>query len=450
MRKRLRFGLLALASMVLVFSGCKRNGPDKLDNELEEAMNTASNGSGKYYYLLPESDDFSSIPQDPNNPLNTDKVALGKLLYHETGLALNPKLAQGEYTYSCGSCHHAAAGFQAGIRQGIGEGGKGYGARGEGRVPDPTYPVDSLDVQPIRSPSAMNAAWQEAMLWNGQFGATGVNSGTQASWTAGTPVEDNFLGYEGVETQAIAGLKVHRMIIDSAWMANDPICGPLFTNAFSDRSPSERITRETAGLAIAAYERTLIANEAPFQDYIRGNTEALTDQQKEGATLFFGKAGCATCHNGPALNSMTFHALGMNDLDGPGLYGLTGAGAESAKLGRGGFTGNAADEYKFKVPQLYNLKDSPFYGHGGNFTSVREVVEYFNAGVAQNSNVPAGQLSSFFVPLGLSDDEVTAITDFIENGLYDPNLARYEPSSVPSGLCFPNNDAQSRIDRGCN
>ena len=80
------------------------------------------------------------------------------------------------------------------------------------------------------------------------------------------------------------------------------------------------IKEEFAGLAVAAYERTVLANQAPFQAWLRGNTGALTDRQKAGATVFFGKAGCVSCHTGPALNSMAFHAIGMNDLDdGPAL-----------------------------------------------------------------------------------------------------------------------------------
>ena len=58
--------------------------------------------------------------------------------------------------------------------QGIADGGLGYGVRGEGRHPNPVYDTDSLDVQPIRSPSILNAAYQEVQLWNGQFGAHGL------------------------------------------------------------------------------------------------------------------------------------------------------------------------------------------------------------------------------------------------------------------------------------
>ena len=77
------------------------------------------------------------------------------------------------------------------------------------------------------------------------------------------------------------------------------------------------------------------------------------------------------------------------------------------------------------------------------------MVEYFNNGIAENSNVPNGQLAEEFKPLNLTNEEVNQITAFLENALYDDNLKRYEPSSLPTGNCFPNNDPLSRNDLGC-
>ena len=416
-----------------------------LDADLESLLLDQSQGQGLSYFTLPESADYANIPQDPKNPITADKVALGQLLYHETGLAINPKSGVGMFSYSCASCHHAQGGFQAGRVQGIADGGVGFGQQGEGRQPNPLYSLDSLDVQPIRTPSALNIAYQEVVLWNGQFGATGPNVGTEANWTAGTPKETNTLGYHGVETQAIAGLKVHRMEIDS--LSNFPGYKGMCDKAFSELPEEDRISRETAGLAIAAYERTLLANRSPFQKWLRGDYTAMSEQEKRGAILFFEKAECSSCHSGPALNSMEFYALGMNDLDGPGIYG--NAPDDATQKGRGGFTGKAADDYKFKVPQLYSLRYSPFYGHGGNFNSIFDVLEYKNNAVAENSAVPSAQLAQTFRPLGLTDTELAELEAFITTGLDDSELDRYLPADLPSGLCFPNNDQQSRSDLGC-
>jgi cytochrome c peroxidase len=121
----------------------------------------------------------------------------------------------------------------------------------------------------------------------------------------------------------------------------------------------------------------------------------------------------------------------------------------AVRKGRGGFTLDPADDFTFKTPQLYNLTDSPFYGHGSSFATLREVVEYKNDAVAQNAIVPPGQLADGFHPLGLTPEEVTDLVAFLENALYDPKLERYVPNRLPSGNCFPVNDPQAQADLGC-
>jgi cytochrome c peroxidase len=446
--------LITLTGFALLFNACQKDDDSssssaQLDAELQQILKDASGGVGASQFLLPNATELSKIPQDPRNEITQEKIQLGALLFHETGLGLNPMHGENSGNYSCASCHFASAGFQAGRHQGISDGGIGFGINGEGRVPDPMYDLSELDVQPIRSPSALNSAYQKVNLWNGQFGAVGPNAGTDAQWTPGTPKETNNLGYEGVETQAIAAMNVHRLKIDKT------ICQSLgydnlFDQAFPDVPSPDRYDREHAGLAIAAYERSLLANQAPFQLWLKGKSSAMTDQEKEGAALFFGKAGCVSCHGGPNLANMEFYAIGMNDLfeATEATYGADENSNEN--LGRYSFTKVDADKYKFKVPQLYNLADSPFYGHGASFRNVRDVVVYKNNAVKENNDVPDSQLAEEFKPLGLSGTEIDAITVFIESALRDPNLLRYQPLSIRSGNCFPNNDDQSRVDLGCN
>ncbi|MFP4471239.1 MAG: cytochrome-c peroxidase, partial [Bacteroidales bacterium] len=292
----------------------------------------------------------------------------------------------------------------------------------------------------------MNSAYQQVMLWNGQFGATGPNAGTEHLWKPGTPLEMNFLGYEGVETQAIAGMTVHRLDI-----VHDFVYGceyrEMFDAAFPEVPEIKRYTKITAGLAMAAYGRTVLSNRAPFQDYLKGDYYAMTEDQKQGALLFFGKANCVACHTGPALNSMEFHALGMMDLMGEDFLGP--APDVRTQKGRGGFTGNPDDDYKFKVPQLYGLRAARHFGHGASFYDLHAVVEYKNIAIKENPRVPDSQLAEEFVPLNLTKSEIKQLVTFIEDALNDKELYRYAPESLPSGLCFPNNDEQSRIDLGC-
>lgn len=439
------FTYIIILSCIFLTSCKKDNSIDEIDENLQEALIVA--GEDLSFFQQPKSTNFSSIPQDPNNTITSEKVELGKLLFHETAFATAGEFPITKFSYSCASCHHAGAGFQAGIAQGLGEGGEGFGVMGEGRIRNELCDPTLCDVQPIRTPTVLNGAYQPLMLWNGQFGATSLNEGTDALWTEGTPKEVNHLGFEGLETQAIAGLEVHRMMID-AESVNTFGYKDLFDSAFGDINEAERYSITTAGLAIAAYERTILANESPFQKYLGGDLDALTSAQKEGAYLFFSKAECYTCHTGPALSKMEFHALGMNEFDPSDVTHYDPE--DPTKFGRYSFTGNESDKYLFKTPQLYNLKQHNFFGHGASFTSIKEIIEYKNKGIPENSSIPSNSISDEFKPLGLSDDEVEKLVDFIENGLFDPNIERYVPESLPSGNCFPNNDEISQEDLGCN
>jgi len=426
-----------------------------LDQELRQRLLEAAGEDGLGVFQLPPSTALGRIPQDPRNPLTPAKVELGRLLFHESVLAVDHFRPEGRESYGCASCHFAQAGFQANRVQGVGEGGDGFGLRGEGRNVLPQYDSEphAPDLQPIRTPTILNAAFQELMLWNGQFGGVGPNLGTEDRWV-GAVLESNHLGLHGLEAQAYGGMKVHRMAsVELSRIAEIDEYRHLYRRAFpGDREPIRRLN---TALAIAAWERTVLANEAPFQRWLRGALDALTENEKEGAVLFFGKAGCVSCHTGPALSSMTFHALGMHDIDGAhdqanlDLRPFGGQVSEEVRRGRGGFTGRAEDDFTFKTPQLYNLLDSPFYGHGASFASVRQVVEYKNHGVPENPRVPSERLAREFQPLGLTAAEVDAITAFLEGGLRDPDLLRYVPDRLPSGACIPVNDETARQELGC-
>lgn len=417
-----------------------------IDNRLNEAIIEASGNVGRVHYILPDSDQLYRIPQDPQNRLTSNKIELGQLLFHESSFSTIGKFDHLKTTYSCASCHHATAGFQANMPQGIGDGGEGFGIAGEARNINELAVSTDVDVQPLRTPSAMNLAYQTNLLWNGQFGATALNKNTRANWKEGTPLATNVMGYEGLETQAIAGITVHRMAYNEELITENGY-KELFDSAFPEIDSNDRYTVERAGQAIAAYERIMISNEAPFQKWLRGDVTALTESQKEGAIVFFGSGKCATCHDGPALAKMEFHAIGMGDFNPGEVFNFDVE--DVATLGRASFTEDDDDKYKFKVPQLYNLKDSPFYGHGASFKSIREVIEYKNDANMEKPDMPASYLSEHFTPLGLSTMEIDNLVDFLENGLYDPNLMRYEPVSINSGNCFPNNDDQSKADLGC-
>jgi cytochrome c peroxidase len=284
-------------------------------------------------------------------------------------------------------------------------------------------------------------------MWSGRFGAHYNNEGTEDLWGVVDPAtEVNHLGLDGLEAQNIEGTVTHRMVIDD-YVLDTLGYRLLFDKAFGDWPGNARYGRVAFSFALSAYIRTLLPNRAPWQKWLAGDHYALTDAQKRGALLFLGKAGCYRCHQGPALNGNEFHALGVKDLCDVG--GLRTGLNDNRNLGRGGFTQRPEDNYRFKVPQLYNVGDMPFYFHGSSYDNLRELVEYFNAGIPENPRVPAENISPFFHPLGLTSTEVDDLVDFLDNGLRDAELNRYVPEAVLSGNCFPNNDPQSRQDLGC-
>lgn len=430
---------------------------------------------------MPKDNNLSEIPADPKNPITKEKVALGKLLFHETGVGTATLDSSRSETYSCATCHHAAAGFKAGTKQGIGDGGLGFGRQGEGRVLGADMDVDAKDgnlaklpdLQPLASPAALNVAYQDVMLWNGSFGSRdgGVNSVIEDIGKAGPQnIKANLFGLSGVETQVLAGTHVHRLRFDAdSYLQSLPKYRNLYRKAFPDGDtgiiPHDDMVKVTvtaealgAAKAIAAFERTIISNQAPFQRWLWGDKNALSKRQLRGGILFFGEAGCSGCHKGPALSSEPgasadeiFFSIGFADFDpnDPDIHLAGNTVPENISLGRGGFTGDELDNHKFKVPQLYNLKDSDVFGHGASFSSVKEVIEYKNAGIPQKEEVQNLAFNEGFMPLGLTRREIRDLTAFVSGALYDPNLSRYTPKRLPTGNCFPVADLQSALDLGC-
>lgn len=445
-------GIIFCAAILTIFVSCQNDDDYQeieqslIDDTLSELLLEASEGEGNSFFILPNSNEYGLIPQDPLNPITSAKVALGQLLLHDTAMGGDPKIEDRQFQYACATCHPVASAFHAGRRQGIGEGGIGFGFKGEGRFIDPLMPIDSVDIQPIRVPTLLNLAYQDVALWDGRFGGTGTNAGTEAGWDL---IPENFEGFQGIEVQAMQGQDEHRLLVDEAFVDTYGY-RDLFDVAFPEIPSPDRYSRRTAGLAIAAFNRTLLSNKAPWQEYLKGDLGALTNQQKRGAVVFLDQGKCVQCHTGPALKDKAFHAFGFGDFNGdPDAVIKPGVDIAAVARGRGNFTGNAADDYKFKTPTLYNLTDAGFFGHGSTFTSIRDVVAYKNEGISQNTTVPSGQLAEQFGGLGLTETQINDLTAFLSDALRDRDLTRYVPEASNSGFCFPANDDQARIDIGC-
>ena len=415
---------------------------EQLEQTLRSAIVAQSGGVGLQAFTLPESDDYNAIPQDPNNSITAAKVELGKMLFHDNRFALNGFSDQSP-SWSCSTCHTVANGFKPGISQGIGEGGQGIGEQRRLAFGfDPNAPEESAnkpDMQPIAVPSILNVAFQEVVLWNGQLGNASnglINSSLSSDILApaNLPSNVNVNQLAGIESQAIAGQIVHRLrFTHDSPLQQSVVYQNLWNNAYPAGSIDIAVD---VAKAIASFERTVFANQAPFQRWLRGEENALNESELAGANLFFGKAGCSSCHTGPALSSRTgaledevFFSLGFADFDN-NKVAIHGPIAEEARLGRGGFTNDPTRYYQFKVPQLYNLADSSVFGHGASFKSIKQVIEYKNNAVAQNADA-INHLDRRFRPLNMSIREVNELTTFLTTALYDPSLDRYFPVRLP-------------------
>jgi hypothetical protein len=260
---------------------------------------------------------------------------------------------------------------------------------------------------------------------------------------------------------------------------------PAFVKLFRDAFPDEAAQADakndltllvndvTEFRAQATFLRTVVTRDTPFDRYLAGDDRALTPAQRRGAKLFFtpaangaGGAGCFSCHSGPMLNKQpddpdvagigayveeNFFNVGIGDHPVQALNALARGRLDPAKLGTDGFpyhsedtgrqevTHNPDHAFKFRALTLRQLKDGRNFFHNGSFTKVRNVVEYFNAGVPQDRTAGASPtLSARFTNprgpgypngLGLNEQEVDELTDFLENALYDPALVNYDPAS---------------------
>ncbi len=434
---------LSILTCCLLIASCDSDDFGISDDNLMGLIAEKSSTGSADFFIMPASGDYAALPnQDPTNPITEEKVQLGKLLFFETGIgqdALNP---EGKETYSCATCHVPESGFLPGRIQGIADGAVGFGDFGSERITLSQYAEEDLDAQGNRPLTVMNVTYMTNTTWSGAFGANDRNVGTEEFWVGDAHI--NQTGLFGLEAQNIEGLETHRMDINEKVLTEYGYA-ERFDAAFPNVPQADRYTKTTASFAISAYLRTILTNEAPFQRYLKGDEDALFESEKRGASIFFGKANCISCHSGPSFSSMNFVTLGTRDLYEVG--GLKTSADDPRNLGRAFFTGRESDEYRFKVPQLYNLAQYKTFFHGSSKTSIEDVLDYKITARSEHPNVDDSEVA--LNPLNLSEAEKKDLVNFLRNGLFDGRMSRYVPEAVPSGNCLPNNDDKSKADLGC-
>lgn len=264
-------------------------------------------------------------PEPAGNPTTPAKVELGKMLYHDPRLSANGVL-------SCNSCHNV---------MGAGDDNR-HGSIG---VKD--------QVGGRSAPTVYNAAFSSVQFWDGR--APSLEE--QARGPVTNPAEMGMKSWDDV----VARLKAM----------------PDYTRAFAAAFGGENsVTADNAVKAIAAYERTLITPNSPYDKYAQGDKGALSEQQVRGMNAF-AEVGCVGCHSGPAFNGPALP-------EGTGFYQKFPAyenGVLEAKYGfsqdpgRFEATHDASDKHFFRVPTLRNVALTAPYFHNGKVRTLEEAVK---------------------------------------------------------------------------
>jgi cytochrome c peroxidase len=159
----------------------------------------------------------------------------------------------------------------------------------------------------------------------------------------------------------------------------------LFRQAFpGEVEQSADITYVLAANAVAAFETSAFrADDSPFDRYLRGDADSLTEQEQRGMRLFYGRANCSSCHSGKFQTDHAFHAIAMPQI-GPGkgdgrhagYWQASGHQAFVEDFGRGRVTVRPEDEFKFRTPSLRNVELTAPYGHDGAYAGLEQVVRH--------------------------------------------------------------------------
>ncbi len=246
-----------------------------------------------------------------NNPTTPAKVELGKKLFFDPRLSGDDKM-------SCATCHAPDKAYGDGLALSPGAGGK---------------------LLERNTQTCLNVGFFKSFFWDGR--AKSLEE--QALGPIESKVEmDQDLNELEVELAAIPGYVTE------------------FQTVFGTKPNREDIAK-----ALAAFQRTLVTEPSPFDQFLAGDKDALSDEAKRGLELFRGDAGCIECHNGPLLSDGKFYRLGVSFKD----------------EGRAKISGKKEDRYRFRTPSLRNIAETAPYMHDGSQKTLEDVVTFYFRGI---------------------------------------------------------------------
>ena len=391
----------------------------------------------------------------PENPVTAEKAVLGKILFWDEQLSSDGSMA-------CGTCHVPSVGG-AELRSGpatvhpgadgvFGTADDGFGSPGMVHTdgfghfePSALFGLEP-QVTGRYAPSPITAGYFTELFWDGRAankfidpvtGATAIASGgALESQSLGPLLSDVEMAEPG---RAFAELGARIAAARPLALATDlpqdvqaalvayPSYPDLFTQAFGTAD----ITPVRIAFALATYQRTLVANQTPWDEFQLGNQSALTMQQQRGMVAFETTAACAVCHTPPLFANDGYHSLALRP--------------SSEDLGRGAVTGYAWDAGKFKTPSLRNvaLRNHWFHNGAPQMQTLRDTVAIYGTGIGGGFD----NLDPVLNGLILTSAEIDDITAFM-HALTDPRVAaetfpfdrptlRFEravPNPAPTGV----------------
>lgn len=338
--------------------------PQKADPAIDMAAHGAGSSSVEPSYSGLQRE-FPPLNEPADNPTTPEKAELGRLLFFDPVLSANND-------FSCASCHHPDLGFSDGRATAAGANG----------------------IELTRNTMSLwNVAYAPRLFWDGRV----ATLEEQAAVPLTHPDE------MGVGDTA-------EMVTE---LAAIPDYVERFGAAFGDGA--EAVSADNVNRALAAFQRTLISNDSPFDRYAAGEFDALTAQQRRGLALFrSGATRCFECHTAPTFASDTFRVIGVPS-DDPGRSAVAGDAREGA----------------FRVPSLRNIALSAPYMHDGSLATLEEVVDFYARGGGRDEGME--NVDVFVSGFELTEQERADLVSFLY-ALTDESQLSEIPAAVPSGL----------------
>lgn len=412
--------LPTLIAAITLITACGGGGSsDSSDDVSADNSATTEDSNNDTVTLTAADESLSVIIADRNlsgNPtenrdlpdITEDLPQLGMKLFFSKSLG-------GAMDSACVSCHHPALGGDDDLSLSVGVAALNPDQLGEGR-----QNADGIPVVPRNAPTVFNVAlWDVSLFFDSRVESQGKEIDTNGA-LSGISTPDSGFGITDANAGANLTAAQARFPVTSAeemktddfevGSDNDTVrdhlaarignygvgAGELTTNdwltefqtAFGSTADAETlITFDNIAQAIGEYERSLVFVNNPWNNYLNGDLDAISEEQKEGAILFFtsvdqGGAGCAACHNGDLFSDQSHNTVAFPQF-GPGK-----GNPNNDDFARENVTGDSEDRYKFRTPSLLNIAETAPYGHTGAYETLSQVVRHYTN--------PRGRVDDFF------------------------------------------------------